>query len=122
MRRRLHRSSYGRVVFAAAALYALLLQGFLAAATPTGLPSVAGLLCAELAGGSHRPVDNDPSGHGEGCCTAACFASATSAPPASGAVAFTPPAFVPLGWAKRAERVEIGPPGGSARARGPPLV
>jgi hypothetical protein len=122
MRPRIHRSPYGRVVFAVAALYALLLQSFLAAATPTDLPNVAGLLCAELAGGSHQPAGGGhPSGHDEGCCTAACFANPVPTPLVL-AAAFTPPAFVSHWWAKAGAAAPVGPRGGSASARGPPLV
>lgn len=100
------------------ALYALLLQAVMAAATPTGQIAPPGVICA-AAGSAHQPPDK-PVGHDHACCTALHFGNL--APPPSD------PAPEPIRWPKRilvvwqpeARLPRTGPPAYAHSARGPP--
>ena len=105
-----------RLIVAALALYALLLQPFLAAAMPA--MASAGVICHAAPDGSGAPA-----GHDHPCCAAAC---AVSGVPAAGllseTVSWPRRDARPFAWVAGGAPRATGPPTHAASARGPPAV
>jgi hypothetical protein len=121
-----HRIRVPRCAITALALYALLVQAFLAGFAPArALPDLAGLgtiLCSHAAGeGSSRDL---PARDEHGCCLAACFAAnaATPAPGLSLAVAWSSREPMILAWRWTAALPGAALAFSPSRARGPPVV
>lgn len=89
-----------RVAISAFALYALLLQGFLAASAPAAAFAFPGeISCAQ--DGSGSGTSGDPVRHHGLCCVLACAAAAC------GYVA--PPSAVPVFFARAASTIDFAP-------------
>jgi hypothetical protein len=115
-----------RRAITALALYALLVQAFLAGFAPArALPDLSGLgaiLCSHAAGeGSSRDL---PARDEHGCCLAACFAANTATPAVGLSVAVAWPSREPmiLAWRRTAALPGAGLAFSPSRARGPPVV
>ena len=109
----------GRAAVAVVALYALLLQAFLAAALPVGPIAAAGVVCAPSS--AHSPSDERPVGGATACCVAACLPLAAPVPAAAIVVsALRDPAAI--AWPLRASLAFAGPSTHAWSARGPPTV
>lgn len=110
--------SGARAVVGVAALYALLLQAFLAGAIPIVSPET-GIICAEHASG--LPGPEKPARHDHGCCT--LVQAGSIAPPSGTAVALEPSRrSVAVIWPFVPFAVGTGPPTHSESARGPPVA
>ena len=121
MRSRLPDSASLRALVGALALYGLLLQAFLAAATTAPRPAASGVICAEH--GSGAPANDGPVRHDHQCCTAAVQAGTLAPPPEPGfAAAWPPRAEVLVAWRPEASVLRTGPPTRAHSARGPPAA
>lgn len=121
MRGCLAKTLHGRAIIGVIALYALLLQPFLAAATPAMMPDAAGILCATHDG----PAPSGPAVPGRSdhqCCTAA-FPGGPVPPPAASAVVSRMQAIaVAVSWYPEAAIGRPGPTTHSHSPRGPPAA
>jgi hypothetical protein len=112
-----------RAIVTALALYALLVQAFLAGFVPAKAHHMAAtaILCGQEASdgaSQERPLAPD-----EGCCLAACFAStAAPAAPTSASAARPSREAVNLVWARAAVPVGARAAWPPVNARGPPAV
>lgn len=115
------RASSGRwrALIGVVALYAFLLQAFLAFATPVAANIPPGWLCAEA--GDHGPVPHS-AGHNHQCCTPVHVGNV--APPPLGAVILRPdpPRPVAVIWRPEASLPRTGPPVYAGSPRGPPAA
>lgn len=110
------RPNLSRLIVAALALYALMLQPFLAAATP--VLASAGVICHAAPDGSGAPADHDHP-----CCVAACAVSGVPAAAlTSAAVSWPRRDARPFAWTAGGAPRATGPPTHAASARGPPAV
>ncbi len=110
------RRPFPRLIVAALALYALLLQPFVVAATP--VVASAGVTCHAASDDPGVPADPHHP-----CCAAACAVSALpSAIPISGAVSWPRRDAPRLAWGVEGAPHATGPPTHAASARGPPVV
>lgn len=122
MRLRTMRLKTPIAALAVAALYALLLQGFLGALAPIG-PLAAAIHCAPsdsgALGGSRAPADA-PAAHDAACCLLACR-SVLGPPPAVATLAPRPAQRLASALPRPDEAA--GPaPARPVRVRGPPTV
>ena len=112
-----------RAILVALALYALLVQAFLAGFAPAkaqNLPAASAILCSqEASGGSSQDL---PVEHDQDCCLAACFAAAWAGPALlPGATAAWPSREATgLFWATSAIGLGARPDPSPFDARGPP--
>ncbi|KMO34476.1 hypothetical protein ACQVP2_21365 [Methylobacterium aquaticum] len=113
-----------RAVIAVAALYALVLQAFLAGALVTVQPGLPHILCAPEAGAAPDAPAGTPAGHSHlDCCTAAHGAGVVTAPlPDSTLVAWPIRRSVGVTWRPEVPAPARAPPGVSASARAPPVL
>lgn len=120
MRGRLPVLAHRRAIMGVIALYGLLLQAFVAAATPMALPDLVGAICA-VQDGAHSGSPDGPSlPHDHQCCTAV-HAGSLPPPPGAGLAASWPaPATTAIVWRPEAAVPKTGPPTHSHSARGPP--
>ena len=119
MRRASTLSVKARAILGVIALYGLLLQGFLAAATPVPVTDLAGILCVTHDGAGSGSPDT-PVRHDHQCCTAAPV-GALGPPPLSDAFsAWSLPPSTLVAWRPEASLFKTGPPTHSHSARGPP--
>ena len=110
------RRPFPRLVVAALALYALLLQPFVESAIPAF--AAAGVICHA---GSDDP--GAPADRGHPCCVAACAVSTLpSAALLSETVSWPRRDANPFAWTVVRGRHATGPPTHAASARGPPVV
>jgi hypothetical protein len=110
-----------RAIVGAIALYALLLQSFLLAATPTLALGDAGILCLDHASGQ-PDSGGAPSGHEHHCCLPGHVAPLVPPLPAYQAVPWRAPEAALLGWRHEADQPRTGPPKRAHTPRGPPLA
>ena len=121
MRERVQTSVTVRAIVAVVALYALLLQPFIASATPRLTSAGQGILCLE-----HDTTQSDGGGsagtHNHQCCTPA--SSHMLAPPAASvsAVVWAPELPSHLAWPVLALAPKTGPPTDFHAPRGPPAA
>jgi hypothetical protein len=115
-----------RAIVAALALYALLVQAFLAGFAPAKaaheLSAATAILCShEASGGSPQHM---PLAHEQGCCLAACFAAALAGPALlpSAAAAWPSREAESLVWAMAAIAPGARPASSPVNARGPPAA
>lgn len=108
---------YGRAILGVVALYALLLQAFVAAATPSGPIDLAGFICQH---DSSAPSPDQPIRHDHQCCTAVHIGNVAPPPCSAAPVVLTPPVAVATVWRPKAAIPKTGPPNQSHFARGPP--
>lgn len=108
---------HGRAILGVIALYALLLQAFVAAATPSGAADLAGFICGHE---SSAPSPDQPARHDHQCCTAVHIGNIAPPPCPAVAVAWTAPRAVMAVWRPEAAIPKTGPPTRSHSARGPP--
>jgi hypothetical protein len=120
------RTRVPRCAITALALYALLVQAFLAGFTPArALPDLSGVgpvLCSHAAGeGSSRDL---PARDEHGCCLAACFTASAATPAPGPSVAVAWPSREPtiLAWRWTAAPLGAALAFSPSRARGPPVV
>ena len=112
--------AHRRAIMGVIALYGLLLQAFLTAATPVVLPDLTGAICAVQDGAHSGPPDGPSLPHDHQCCTAV-HAGGLPPPPAAGAAAiWRAPATTPVVWRSEAAVPKTGPPNHAHSARGPP--
>ena len=115
------RSSRGRAILGLVALYGLLLQAFLAVATPSAATvDPLGFICSHDASGS--PDQHHPVRHDHPCCTVAHLAPLLPPAVAATVLAWTPPDAVRVDWRPEAAIPKTGPPTRQHSARGPPLA
>lgn len=110
------RPTVPRLIVAALALYALLLQPFIGSATP--VMASTDVIC-------HAAPDDPgvPADHRHPCCLAACTVSAVpSVGFISETVAWPPRVALRLVWTFEDAARATGPPTHAASARGPPAV
>lgn len=108
-----------RAIIGVVALYALVAQVFLAAATPALRFDQIGVLCADHTAGT--PSDGQPVRHDHPCCMA--VHAGTIAPPVSVSVLnWTPPRSRLVHRRPEAAIPKTGPPVQAQSARGPPLA
>lgn len=108
---------HGRAILGVIALYALLLQAFVAAATPSGAIDLTGFICQHE---SSAPSPDQPVRHDHQCCTAVHIGNIAPPPCSAVAVAWTAPRAVTAVWRREAAIPKTGPPTRSHSARGPP--
>jgi hypothetical protein len=121
MREGLQRAAWQRAMVAAIALYALLLQSFVAHATPAAAPDPFGTICAaDHAEGT--PAPGKSTRHDHQCCTTAQLGT-LAPPPEASAVTTRPdhPARSAF-WRPEASVARTGPPTHAQSARGPPVA
>lgn len=106
-----------RAILGVVALYALLLQAFVAAATPSGATDLAGFVCQH---GSSAPSPDQPVRHDHQCCTAVHIGDVAPPPCSAVEVAWAAPLAVTAVWRPEAAIPKTGPPTRSHSARGPP--
>jgi hypothetical protein len=113
-----------RAIVTALALYALLVQAFLAGFAPAKAHHMAAattILCSQEASGDSSP--ERPVAQDEGCCLAACFAPmAAPAAPTSTSAAWPSREAANLVWARAAVAVGARAAWPPVNARGPPAV
>lgn len=115
----------GRVITAVIALYAFVLQIFLATLMPLPAaghvdPICSGLMEGELA--AQRPDSPSHDGH-KLCCTSAVATILTDQPVlASSAIVWSTPSVIHLIWRDVADLSARGPPGSIPHPRGPPAA
>lgn len=119
MRRVPRRSGFRRALVGAVALYALLLQALLAAATPTVGAERMDVICSPE-GGSGPSSPETPARHDLQCCTAVVAADAVVPPAPAFVAAWTSPRSVDVARRPEASIPKTGPPTRSQSARGPP--
>ncbi len=109
-----------RAIIGVIALYGLLLQAFVAAATPPSLPDLLGAICVSQ-DGTHAGSPDGPSlPHDHPCC-AAVHAGSLPPPPLAGTlIAWRAPAAALIVWRPEAAVPKTGPPTHAHSARGPP--
>ncbi len=107
---------HGRAILGVVALYALLLQAFVAAATPSGPIDLAGFICQHE---SSSPPDH-PIRHDHQCCTAVHIGNIAPPPSSAMLVGWASPRAVTLLWRPEVAIPKTGPPTRSHSARGPP--
>jgi hypothetical protein len=115
----------GRVITAVIALYALVLQVFLATLMPLPAAGHADPICSGLMdGGSSAQGPEEPShGHHKLCCTSvAAIAGADQPGLASSTVVWPVASVTRLTWRDEARQGARGPPGSIRHPRGPPAV
>lgn len=117
MRNRQPGTGPGRAIIGVIALYALLLQAFLAVAAPTGPSFGPGVLCT--VDGEHAPGE-EPLRHDHQCCTAQHVGNLAPAPKTASAERLTWPVSIRIVWRPEAELPRTGPPTFAHSARGPP--
>lgn len=108
---------HGRAILGVVALYALLLQAFVAAATPSGPIDPAGFICQH---GNAVPSPDQPARHDHQCCTAVHIGNVAPPPCSAAAFAWAAPRAVTAPWRPEAAIPKTGPPTRSHSARGPP--
>lgn len=113
-----------RAIVTALALYALLVQSFLAGFPPAQahhLTAATTILCSQAA--SDASSQDRPLAQEEGCCLAACFApTAAPAAPTSTSAAWPSREAENLVWARAAVAPGAGADWPPANARGPPAA
>lgn len=110
---------HGRAILGVVALYALLLQAFVAAATPSGPISLGGFICQH----DNSPSSPDqPVRHDHQCCTAIHIGNVAPPPSSAVPVAWAAPRTVVVLWRPEAVIPKTGPPTRSHSARGPPFA
>ncbi|MDQ0443196.1 hypothetical protein [Methylobacterium persicinum] len=102
------------------AVYALLLQAFLAFASPSVFPDGTEVLCADHATGS--PAHDQADAQCHACCMA--MNVGTLAPPPLSLPSFQWPfsQVSRVAWRPEADRDKTGPPTHAHSARGPPVA
>jgi hypothetical protein len=111
-----------RAAIGVVALYALMLQPFLAAASPVAAPDPFGVICA-ADHGADAPSGDTASHHVHQCCTAAHIGG--MAPPPDrivGTITWPARSVSTIPWRYEAWIASTGPPTYASSARGPPLV
>ena len=109
----------GRAIIAVIAFYALSLQVFFAAATPTMTPDPGAVICHDTGG----PQNDVPLQHQHQCCLAACVHALIPPVPSSFSIEAWPARQVTkILWRAEASAEATGPPRGSNSARGPPAA
>lgn len=111
-----------RAIIGVIALYALLLQAFLAFAAPTlSLDQNGEVLCTEH--GSGAPAHDQADAQCHSCC-AVMHIGNLAPPPPSDAVALSWPfqQVARVAWRPEAEVFKTGPPTHAQSARGPPIA
>jgi hypothetical protein len=103
------------------ALYGLLLQAYLAAATPTLTPDLWAAICASSDGAAPHAPDK-PVRHDHQCCTAAHVGSLAPPPAPAIVAALTPAVTISAVLRPEAAIPRTGPPTHAQSARGPPLA
>lgn len=121
MRRLLPSWACCRVAIGVVALYALMLQPFMAAAAPFMVPDPFGVVCAP----DHNPEApvGDPAAHAAHHCCIVAHIGGLAPPPERRAMPGEMPRVVAtIVWRAEAWIPRTGPPTHAASARGPPLV
>lgn len=121
MRNRPLTSVMSRVIVGTIALYSLILQAFLASATPVSAFFPDHVICAAAdpggTAGSEKPVKHDHQ-----CCTAVSPVAVVPPVQAMSLLAWPLTDAVEIVWRPEASLYKTGPPTGAHRPRGPPLV
>ena len=113
------RAPVWRAFIAVAALYAFLLQPFVAALAQAEGPAGAGYLCSPDETGA--PAHDGTAAHHHQCCTAAQLIGPALPPTGDGVVVVWPARQVSApSWRPEAERPKTGPPTHVHAPRGPP--
>lgn len=109
---------HGRAILGVVALYALLLQAFVAAATPSGgAIDLAGFTCRHE---NSAPSPDQPARHDHQCCTAVHIGNVAPPPCPGVTVVWTAPRPIAVPWRSEAAIPKTRPPTRSHSARGPP--
>ncbi|NNM72684.1 hypothetical protein [Enterovirga aerilata] len=110
-----------RAIVGAIALYAVLLQAFVAAATPTLSLDGRGILCTEH--GPGQPEGGGaPARHDHHCCLPGHGPALAPPPGGYDPVSWRTAEAIRIAWRPEADLPRTGPPEGSHTARGPPLA
>jgi hypothetical protein len=121
MRRRPPQLVQSRTIIGVIALYALLLQAFLAFAAPALSPDPTGsVLCAEH--GSGAPADDQADVQCHACCAAVHIGNLAPPPLDAFPVLWPFQRVARVVWRPEAEVLKTGPPTHAQSARGPPIA
>lgn len=121
MRGRLPLRVQSRAIISVVALYALLLQAFLAFAAPVLSPDpTGGILCAEH--GSGTPTHDQSDAQCHACCMALHIGTIAPPPVLAAPVLWPVPQISRVAWRPEADLPRTGPPVHAQSARGPPIA
>lgn len=121
MRRRSPPRLQSRATIGVVALYALLLQAFLAFSAPVLSPDpIGGVLCAEH--GSGTPAHDQADAQCHACCMAMHIGTIAPPPLLALSVLWPLPQVSRVAWRPEADVDKTGPPTHAQSARGPPVA